>query len=101
MSGVILLYSSHLDSLTSSSREGTIPTKDNVDDGPAKKMISIFFRRKKGGGKREKGERKGPVHGLAHDVGENSSRASYKCSHDGEQVVVQHETLSAKSPSAI
>merc|ERR1719348_1517472 len=45
--------------------------------------------------------RKGSVHGDAHDVGEDSTAGANQAANHSHQVVVQHEALSAESPSGV
>lgn len=41
------------------------------------------------------------VHGLTHDVGQNSTGRSDEGSDDGEEGVIEHETLRAESPTGV
>merc|ERR1719187_2832893 len=45
--------------------------------------------------------RKGSVHGDAHDVGEDGTAGANQAADHSHQVVVQHEALSAESPSGV
>merc|ERR1719348_1766686 len=45
--------------------------------------------------------RKGSVHGDAHNVGEDSTAGANQAADHSHQVVVQHEALSAESPSGV